>query len=235
MNLFYFHVQSAGEAVLLEEEARHCIRVLRKKKGDDLFGVDGKGNMYKSRITGLGKNRVELKLIEKYDNWGEHPYEIVLGISVLRQADRMEWVIEKAVELGATRIQPLISKRTVKPGVRMARLQKILISAMKQCKRSRLPELNEPIALADFIEEPFEGISIVGWCEEESPLEKIADSLKGDQPIRLLIGPEGGFSQEEVEAAKDCGFQSVLLGENRLRAESAAIYLLSIVKFLKSY
>ncbi|MCB9234327.1 MAG: 16S rRNA (uracil(1498)-N(3))-methyltransferase [Bacteroidia bacterium] len=235
MNLYHFQLISPEKAFLDEDESRHCIKVMRNLQGELIHGVDGAGTMYDARIESVTKGRVELALVQAYPGWGEHPFEVVLGISVLRQPDRFEWLAEKAVELGVTRLQPILSDRTVKSGLRIGRVQKIMLSAMKQCKRSRLPLIQEPVSLEDFIGEPFEGVSVIGWCEESFPVSEIFSKIKSAEKVRVLVGPEGGFGEAEVNLAMKAGFLSVSLGENRLRAETAGLHFLSTIKLLKGY
>ena len=206
MNLFYFQLLDARKAYLEGEEAKHCVRVLRKKPGDRLIGVDGKGRKYNAVISGLGKNRVDLDLVESEEEWGEHGFRIELAISVLRKPDRLEWLAEKAVELGITHLRPLVTKRTVKPNLRLERLERIMISALKQCKRSRLPEVLPPQSLAEYLDEPFEGLSLIGWMEGALPVRDQEAAMQAHGAIRFLVGPEGGFDESEVEAARAAGF-----------------------------
>ena len=144
MNFYYFTQVTEDTARLEGEEARHCVKVLRKKRNDDVLGIDGKGNQYLGRITDMGKGWVELILVEKNTGFGEHPYHIEVALSPLRLPDRFEWFLEKGVELGCTHISHVITTHTVKPNLRMARLERIMIAALKQCMRSQLPHLADP-------------------------------------------------------------------------------------------
>lgn len=235
MNLFYIEKETENKGWLYGDEARHAIRVLRKKPGDRIYGIDGEGGYYESRVEALGKDQVELALLRKEENYGEHNWEIEVAISPLRLTDRFEWLVEKAVELGADSVVPVLCTHTVKPSLKQGRLERIMKAALKQCKRSRLPKLHEPIPISEWLEEREEALRLIATCESSEPLAGFKDSIIQAQKIRILIGPEGDFSSGEVEQALEAGFRVVSLGENRLRSESAAVYLLSVIKFLKGW
>lgn len=235
MNLFFLHIDEQGELFLDETEARHCIKVLRHKVHDTISGVDGKGNLYTCQITSIGKKHVNLSLLNKTENWGEKAQQIHLVLSPLRQRDRFEWAIEKAVELGVNSIIPVLCKRTVKTGLKLPRLQTIATSAMKQSKRALLPTISEPVPISDFLSQGLSGEKFMGWCETDSPIQQYHQSLANASEVYLLIGPEGDFTEEEVKLAKEAGFQAISLGENRLRTETAAIHLLSLVKYVQGW
>lgn len=235
MNLFFLHTDDHGGLFLDETESRHCIKVLRHTLYDTITGIDGKGNKYTCQIIKISKKQVELELISKAENWGEKPQQIHLVLSPLRQRDRFEWAIEKAVELGVSSIVPVLCKRTVKTGVKLPRLNTIATSAMKQSKRSILPPISEPIPIATFLSQELSGEKLIGWCETESPIQQYHETIAKASEIYLLIGPEGDFTPEEVQLATAAGFQSISLGENRLRTETAAIHLLSLVKYVQGW
>lgn len=235
MTPFFFSEISENTGILTEEEARHCVKVLRLRRGDQVLGIDGRGKMYVGIIEELGKQRVEVRFHETHENWGEHPYRIAVWVSPLHKADRFEWLVEKCVELGATSFHPYVSKRTVKTGLRVGRLERIATSALKQCLRSRLPEIHEPVEFAEIPELATGDLKLFGWMEATEPLTELQKKIEGAKSLDLLIGPEGGFSEEEAAAAKAAGFLPISLGNNRLRTETAAIHTLSMVKTFKNY
>ena len=193
------------------------------------------GFYYETKVEALGRDLVELTILNREENYGEHPWNIEVAISPLRLTDHFEWLVEKAVEIGATKVQPIICDRTVKPTLKYARLTRIMKAALKQCKRSKLPELAELEDLEDWVEASSDGLQLIASCESAVPLSQLNDRIKNERSIRILIGPEGDFTERELEMAKEAGFQEVSLGTNRLRSETAAVYLLSVIKFLKSY
>ncbi|MFN0204088.1 MAG: RsmE family RNA methyltransferase [Bacteroidia bacterium] len=235
MNLFYFAQTTDNQWILPEEEAQHCIKVLRKKAGDEIVGIDGKGNYYTAEIRQLGKNIVFLEIINKVENWGESADEIYLFVSPLRMKDRFEWLIEKSVELGVTHIIPIICKRTITENIKTERLNNILISALKQCKRSRLPQLFEPIKFSKAL--PYAQSKTthqyLAFCESTISVKHFAQEIATSSKLALFIGPEGDFSEEEVQLATNANISLISLGETRLRTETAGLFALSYVKAMK--
>jgi 16S rRNA (uracil1498-N3)-methyltransferase len=230
MTPFYLNQVTEESAFLRGEEAHHCIKVMRKKVGDEIIGIDGMGSMLKTRILSLGKDSVTLQVITREENWGEKPTQINLLISPLHKPDRFEWLIEKAVELGVTNIIPYIGKHTVKSGLRMDRMERIMVAALKQSMRSRLPSLQEPKALELAMASISPDLGLIAHAELGKPLFSYTAQLLPAVNVSILIGPEGDFSSEELETAIQMNYQPVSLGNNRLRSETAAIHLLGLVK-----
>lgn len=235
MTPFYFAETEGLRVILLDDEAKHCVRVMRFGKGDSVIGVDGNGRMHKAMIDEIRKDRVELVITETVENWGEHGLELSLAVSPLHKPDRLEWLVEKAVELGVTEIRPILCAHTVKKGFRADRMERIMVAGMKQCMRSRLPRLGEPVPLADLLEEDFDGLGLLGWCEAEKHLSQWEANMMEASTIRFLIGPEGDFSEEEVRAAESRGYAPVSFGPGRLRTETAGVHALSCFKLLRQY
>lgn len=236
MTPFYLSKIEGKTAWLRDEEAKHCRKVMRKREGEDVIGVDGQGFMYRCRISGGTKHAVELKILEVVENWGEHPFEIALLISPLHKTDRFEWLVEKAVELGVTRIQPYLGKHTVKTGMRVDRLGRIAAAALKQCLRSRMPVWGELVNLEEALQ-VVEGhdLKLLAHGPTGQPLSRFNDQWPKAKSVALLIGPEGDFAEPELETVKEAGFETVGLGHNRLRSETAAIHFLGLVKASLNY
>lgn len=231
MTPFFFSKIIGKEAWLEGEEARHCLKVMRFKTGDRAVGIDGKGGMYLGKIAEINKKEVRLDILEQQQNWGEKPEQIYLFVSPLHKADRFEWLVEKATELGVTHIVPYLSRHTVKTGLRIDRLQRIMLSAVKQCMRSRIPEIDEPISLDEALDSMEQGgIRIIGHGPSGVPMQELEIKWPGEDRIYLMIGPEGDFAEDELQSCRDAGFLTVSMGENRLRSETAAIHLLGLVK-----
>ena len=237
MQIFQTEISDFPHAILHAEETRHCVKVLRHREGDEIFATEGDGNMYKAKIISFDKNGCQLKIIETYKNFGEHAYRISLAVSPLRLKDRFEWMMEKAVELGVTDVIPLRCQRTdtYKAKFKQNRIETILMTALKQSKRCRLPVLHELTDFESWIKQEHPGLNLMGWCETDAPLQDHSPQIKETDQINLLIGPEGDFTDDEVKMAQKAGFLPISLGENRLRTETAAIFGLSIIKFLKGY
>lgn len=235
MTPFYITEIEETKGFLTDEEARHCVKVLRLKRGDEVLGVDGKGNMHRGLIRDLKKNSVEIAISETIPEWGEHEYNIALWVSPLHKADRFEWLVEKAVELGVNQIRPFVSQRTVKPSFREERIRRIAISAMKQCMRSRLPEINQPVDISEAVTSAAGQPGLFGYMEASAPVTDFAEKIRSEGVWNLFIGPEGGFTPEEAAQLMEAGAHPISLGASRLRTETAAIHLLSGIKLLKGY
>lgn len=212
-------------AILPDDEARHAVKVLRKQVGDELIAVDGEGGWYRIRLEQVGQRRAAGTVLETRRGVGEPAYELVLGIGLIKSRNRFETFVEKAVELGVHSIIPLHTARTEKEGVKAERTRNIMVAAMKQCGRSRLPALSEPTALPTVLEAATAHTTLVAH-EQTGAAASVRGALAEVPPTaRLLglIGPEGGFTKEEVTMAEQAGGTAVSLGPRRLRAETAGI------------
>jgi len=223
---FYAPPDSFSEngVLLSEDESRHALKVLRVEEGERITVIDGVGGTFLVEVGPVTRKRVSGLIIERTENEGESGSPMHIALSILNQPARWETFLEKAVELGCSRITPLISQRTQSPRLKMRRMHSIVISALKQSGRSRMPQLDEPTKLDDLLEVG-EGMRII--CHESSPDAKRLDQILGEQApgasTTALIGPEGGFSEGEVARANEQGWTTVWLGPRRLRAETAAI------------
>ena len=225
-----------------QEEARHATRVLRLEEGDEVTVVDGEGWTYLVRIEVIQKRGLIGSIKEKWEDLGEATFKVHVGLAVLKQSARWESFLEKAVESGCTRISPVLSEWTQvsRNKFNRRRAESILVGSLKQSERSRLPELDDPIELAALLAE--EG-SLRLIFHESLPqgrrfgkrlrirLGKLLMELAPEDAtdIKLLVGPEGGFSESELEKAIDSGWIPIWLGKRRLRAETVAITAISMV------
>jgi len=214
-----------AHVALPPEEAHHAIKVLRHRVGDRIHVVDGVGGWYAVEIKMLDRRRVQGRVVEKQTEVGEPTYHLTVGLALLKNPSRYDWFLEKAVELGVSRIVPLLTERTQKKQFKTVRAEKRLIAAMKQAGRSRLPELAEPIAFTQALTDKPEGLHVI--CHEATARDANLYVLlaRGAFPATLsvFVGPEGGFSDAEIEQAQAAGLQVASLGPRRLRAETAAI------------
>ncbi len=229
-NCYYAPPESiSGDTVIFpEEEAHHAARVHRAKTGDEARVVDGEGRWYRVRLEILGRKSVVGSILEVRGDVGEPSYELTIGVGLLKNTSRFEIFLEKAVELGVRRIVPLVTRRSEKSRLKTVRARSILISAMKQTGRSRLVELDEPIKIRKWFKNGLDGeAGLNAMCHEEADVAtSLAGLIRTIEPRRkatVLVGPEGGFSPEEVEKARTLGFEIVSLGSRRLRTETAAI------------
>ena len=217
---------SADSRVLLpQDEARHAVRVLRKKRGDEVCVVTGEGVWYRVCLEEVTIQRVTGHIVETRADVGEPSYHLSIGLALLKNRSRFETFLEKAVELGVSEIIPLETSRTETSLFRQARARHIMISAMKQCGRSRLTRLRAPEQLLQLLEAPAWNTAFLAH-EQADPAETLAEALRGcasHARLRILVGPEGGFTDNEVLAAENSGYRVVSLGPRRLRAETAAL------------
>lgn len=219
-----------GERLVLpEDEARHASKVLRVSVGDEIIVVDGMAGWYRVEIDHIDRRSLSGHVVEKRTNVGEPSCMLVLAFGLIKHRSRFETLLEKAVELGVSVLAPLVTERTERERIREERSEGILISAMKQCGRSRLPELLEPLYFEDFAATAGSRWSadLQVICHEKAAADDgIMQSLtSGSAPRSIVaaVGPEGGFTDDELHRANAAGFKTVSLGSRRLRAETAGI------------
>jgi 16S rRNA (uracil1498-N3)-methyltransferase len=225
---------SAGSNVALEgTAANHVMRVLRLREGDALTLFDGRGGEYGARITGFRKDSVQVEVREHRDVERESALDITLAQGISR-GERMDLVMQKATELGVTRIVPMITERTVvKLDERQAERKwehwrAIVISACEQSGRNRVPEISSPVAYYEAIAKTIPA-SLTRLLLSPSGTLRVRD-LGEPKQVAVLIGPEGGLSENEQEAAVAAGFQQVRMGPRILRTETAALAALAALQ-----
>ena len=207
---------------LPEEEAGHCIRVLRLGEGDEIVLTDGQGSFYKAAISRAHPKHCEVTLLESWKQPDLWNFNLHIAIAPTKNMDRMEWFVEKATEIGFDELTFLNCRFSERKVIKTERISKILVSAIKQSLKARLPQLNEMTDFNKFITQPFPGQKFIAHCYEgEKPLLK--DMVHPGEDALVLIGPEGDFSEEEVRKAAENGFIPISLGKSRLRTETAAL------------
>lgn len=222
MQFFYTPDISGDCYTFTKEESRHCIKVLRKKLGDTIYLVDGRGKRYTTCLTDDNPKACQVEVQETEDVTKGRDYHIHLAVAPTKNMDRFEWFLEKATEIGVDEITPIICDHSERKVIKAERLQKIVIAAMKQSLKADLPILNEATSLSHFLKENHQGQCFIAHCEEREK-HSLKDSLQLKEDVLLLIGPEGDFSSTEIEIASSKGFQAVSLGNSRLRTETAAV------------
>lgn len=223
----YFYVPDAqNNNELPQEEATHALRVLRLKSGDDMFIMDGTGNFYHAEVS-LATNKkclYEIKeTLPQNKTWKGH---IHLAIAPTKNMDRIEWMTEKATEIGFDELTFLNCTFSERKVLRTERIEKIVVSAVKQSRKPWKPIVNEMIPFKDFISMPRKGRKFIAHCYQEiekNDLFDIINSDKENESITVLVGPEGDFSIEEVRLAIENGYESISLGQSRLRTETAGL------------
>ena len=228
MQLFYAENIRDGKLVLDKTDSGHCIKVLRKKLGDEIHLVDGKGMMFTAKIVDANHNKCKYEIIAEQKGGGLREKYLHVAIAPTKNISRFEWFLEKATEIGIEEITPILTYHSERKTIKEDRLNKILISAMKQSLKAKLPKLNSLMKWKPFLQEEswstydFKGIACM---TEKSTLFK---EQRLGQNTLVVIGPEGGFSDLEIEEAVKQNFTPVTLGESRLRTETAGIVVCSL-------
>jgi 16S rRNA (uracil1498-N3)-methyltransferase len=231
---------SGDSLVITGEEAIHLNKVLRKNPGEEIFVTDGRKNLYKTIIEKISKAEIVCRIIEKYYDVNEPKLNIHLYQSLLKNPARFEFAIEKSVELGVNEITPLITENTInKKRDKVSRWQSIALSAMKQSQRCYLPIVNQPMKFADAIKSRNSEIKIVAHEKETEDyltfenLRNINETLRPSQgaqadltSISIFIGPEGGFTDDEINTAASSGAKFLNLGKRKYRSETAAVVVM---------
>lgn len=225
----FFYVPDVPKGELPEDEARHAARVLRLREDDTIFLIDGKGAFYKASITDIDQKCCRYLIKERSEQektWGGR---IHLAIAPTKMADRIEWLVEKATEIGFDEITFLNCRFSERKNIRIDRIEKIVIAAMKQSRKAWKPKVNEMVDFQYFIKNRQDGSRFIAHCYQEDEKNDFFNELftltseKKDQDVTILIGPEGDFAVEEVKSAAENGFKAVSLGKSRLRTETAGL------------
>ena len=223
---------------LPQEEAAHAVRVLRMSEGDDLVVTDGKGAFYDCVITLASNKHCMVEIKGKREGEALWNGEIHLAVAPTKNMDRMEWWAEKATEIGIDAIHFVQCANSERKVMKCERIEKIVVSAMKQSHKTVKPGVNEMVSFKQFIKIPFEGQKFIAHCYDEVPgvsAQKpfLADVVKANGASLVMIGPEGDFSIEEVKLAVDAGFVPISLGKSRLRTETAALVAVHLMALAK--
>lgn len=212
-----------------KDESRHIVKVLRKSGGDQLQITNGKGWLFVAEITVADVKSCVATILSKSFQPPRN-YKVHLAVAPTKLNDRYEWFLEKATEIGVDTITPIICDHSERKVIKNDRFEKILQSAMKQSLHYYLPELKEAVPFIDFISEAIDGQKFVAHCEDTERVS-FKNSLEPQKDVLILIGPEGDFSTKEITLAIASGFKPVMLGNTRLRTETAAIVACHSIAF----
>jgi 16S rRNA (uracil1498-N3)-methyltransferase len=233
MNIFYCSDINGNKALLSAEESAHCVRVMRQKKGDIVILIDGHGGMFDAVVTAPDSRNCGLEILKSIPHDKRKNYSLHIAIAPTKQIDRFEWFVEKSVEIGIDIITPLLCQRSERKSIRTDRLHKLILSTMKQAMVPYMPTLNELISFSGFVN------NVIGSTHNrfiahlgDAKQKLLKDSLAPQSNVIVLIGPEGDFSQSEIDLAIAHDFVPVSLGKNRLRTETAGIVACQLVNFL---
>lgn len=231
MQLFYNpNIKSALQEFSFDkEESKHIVKVLRKKEGDVLHVTNGLGSLFHTEIILASDKKCTVK-ITKTETQNPTGFRLHLAVAPTKMNDRFEWFLEKATEIGVHEITPIICDHSERKVIKTERFDKIIQSAMKQSLQFYLPKLNEPISLKDFISQEHNGNLCIAHCEETDK-KLLKEVVKPNEAYTILIGPEGDFSEKEIELALKNKYIPVSLGNTRLRTETAAVVACHSVVF----
>lgn len=222
----FYQPDIASTLTLSDNESRHAVKVLRLGEGDLIEVVDGTGWCHRLRIALAHPKHCGLELVESLhmpNSWG---HQIVLAIAPTKHLDRIEWAVEKCTEMGLDRFVPLQSHNSERTTIKIERLQRVMVAAMKQSLGAVLPQCQAMTQVTQVIASPFAGQRFIAYCDALLPREQrrsLASQYRPGSDVQVLIGPEGDFSPQEVDAALSAGFVPVTLGPQRLRTETAAV------------
>jgi 16S rRNA (uracil1498-N3)-methyltransferase len=232
MQLFYKpNINESTETFSFDkEESKHIIKVLRKKDTDILFVTNGLGLLFKTEITLASDSKCTVQILS-FEKTLTPKHKLHLAVAPTKMNDRYEWFLEKATEIGIHEITPVFCDRSERKVINPERFEKIILSAMKQCNQMYLPKLNPAISLKEFLKKEDTGTLLIAHCEETNK-KSLKSILQPNTDYTILIGPEGDFSNKEIELALDKNYIPVSLGETRLRTETAAIVACHSVVFI---
>ncbi|MBO7140642.1 MAG: 16S rRNA (uracil(1498)-N(3))-methyltransferase [Prevotella sp.] len=233
----YFYVPDAAtRQTLPDEETVHAVRVLRLTAGDEMMLMDGSGTFYEAEVTETSAKRCAYHIKATLPQTRQWPGHVHLAVAPTKMMDRTEWLVEKATEVGIDELSLLNCQFSERRAVKLPRLEKIAVAAMKQSRKPWLPQLNDMQDFRHFIKWHATGRRYIAHCYTEIPRENLFDCLRQGQPDEdalVMIGPEGDFSFDEVQMAIAAGFVSVDLGKSRLRTETAGLAAVMMMQLAK--
>jgi len=231
MELFFSHEIQPGEFTFARDESRHIIRVLRRKKGDEVMFTDGRGKMLIGQIIDDHPNKCRVNITSSRFMPRQRPYHIHMVVAPTKNIGRFEWFLEKATEIGVDEITPIKCDHSERMHINPDRLEKVIVAALKQSQQFWQPKLNPLKPLTSLLQEDLQGLKYIAYVDEENKTS-LKSVYKPGESCNILIGPEGDFSKQEVESAISAGFVQISLGENRLRTETAALVACHTINLL---
>lgn len=222
--IIFYAPDIATRPELPEEESGHAVRVLRRREGDELTVVDGAGSFYRTVVAAAHPKHCALRIVDRQAE-PVRPYRIEMAVAPTKNMDRIEWLVEKAVEMGIDRLTPLRCRCSERKELKTERLERIAVAAMKQSLKATLPQIDAMTDIRDYLAEPApDGTQrFIAHCVAEEKRFFLSHAVKPSATVRVLIGPEGDFSDDEIRLALRAGFVPVSLGSARLRTETASL------------
>jgi 16S rRNA (uracil1498-N3)-methyltransferase len=234
MHLFYTPDIFGQTYTLNEDESKHCARVLRLAVGATIYLIDGKGGFYTAQITESHDKRCTVAITNVQHEYGKRKYRLHLAVAPTKNMERYEWFLEKAVEIGVDEITPLLCEHSERKEVKHERAEKIITSAVKQSIKAYHPLLHQITPFKELVKRQFDGQKFIAHCFESPQKQPLKTLLsKPSAAVLVLVGPEGDFSPEEVNFAKQHGFTEVSLGASRLRTETAGVVACHTVNLMQ--
>jgi len=230
VNIFIASVQN-DHGLLTSEESWHCAKVLRKKSGDPIHLIDGQGHFFEGVLELVSEKQCTVKITKGPTMQTARNYRLHLAIAPTKQIDRIEWMLEKAVEIGIDEISFIACKNSERTVVKTDRIHKIVESAVKQSLQAFIPKINELQTIKEFLKNTAADQKLIAHCfeTEKKPVKSVEFK---NRSTCILIGPEGDFTKEEVELAGQNDFKPLSLGDNRLRSETAGLYVCQAASLL---
>lgn len=224
MNLF-IGIKNGNTALLNENESHHLTKVLRLKVGDKVLFTEGKSEIFEAEVSFTHQKNSTLNIIQKLDYKQKRDYYLHVAVAPTKQIDRIEWFIEKAVEIGIDEISFLESFHSERRNIKNERLERVSVAAIKQSLKAEVTKIHDLVKFNDFIAQykNFNGQKFIAHCYDDLPTNKIENTIKPKNNYLFLIGPEGDFSKEEVELAIENDFIPISFGNQRMRTETAAL------------
>jgi len=233
---YFFVPDAARQTELPDDEAVHAVRVLRLQSGDEMMLMDGEGSFYRAVVTLATQKRCQYDIVDTMAQEPQWKGRVHLAIAPTKLMDRIEWMAEKATEVGLDELSFLNCQFSERTTLKLPRIEKIVVSAVKQSRKAYMPKLSEIVPFKSFIEQHTTGRRYIAHCYEEVARVNLFDELrKGNtaEDAIVMIGPEGDFSIDEVRMAVDAGFVSVDLGKSRLRTETAGLSAVMMMQLAK--
>ena len=232
MDQIFYSTQIYEDSINLpEDEAHHALKVLRKHKGDKIVVVDGNGGWYECVIVSEEIQNCLLRIDDRRLKFGLREHYIHIGIAPPKSHDRVEWFVEKAVEIGVQEISFILTDQSERKNIKLERILKRTISSMKQSLKAYLPKINDIIPIKDFMINCSNKEKFIGYVEDDQN-SHLFQTANSNNDYCILIGPEGGFTSSEFKTAEEFGFKSVALGDSRLRTETAGLAACHILNLL---
>lgn len=232
MRYFYTPDVTKGSYVLPKEESKHCVKVLRMSEGDQMVLLDGKGGKYVVEISLASPKSCVVTVLDFEQENADFPYNLTIAFAPTKNIARVEWASEKITEIGISRVAPLLCEHSERKVIKQDRLSKVVVSAMKQSRKLFYPQVDELISFSSFVESCSSGDRYIAHCYDSVDKMPLKSFSFNDRDVTILVGPEGDFSEKEVEFAKSRGFKEISLGNSRLRTETAVVAAVHTVNLL---